>query len=82
MPELSGFTLFQSTKGWQLSTRTKGEVGWEVHTHYPDSKAQEILKVVGRLLPKMPKAPQPPTGRLNLRPAARQTRRRIILDDE
>jgi hypothetical protein len=27
---LSGFTLFKVPRGWQLSTRTEGEVGWSV----------------------------------------------------
>jgi len=33
--ELTGFTLFQTSKGWQLSTRQEGDNGWSVkHVSY------------------------------------------------
>jgi hypothetical protein len=76
--QLSGFTLFQTGKGWQLSLRPQGEEGWSVHAGFPDEKAQEILSVVSKLVPKMPVEP-PPTlrGQLALRPR----RERVRLDD-
>lgn len=73
---LSGFSLFRTGKDrWQFSYRTEGETGWSVHVGYPDAKAQEILKLVGDLIPKTPEAaPEPAVqdGRLNLRPQRRQ----------
>lgn len=47
--ELYSFTLFQVPKGWQMSTREVGEVGWSVRI-IPESEAQLVLNVVQELL--------------------------------
>lgn len=41
--KLSGLTLFESTKGWQLSYRLRGDTGWNVTTGIPQEKAFEML---------------------------------------
>lgn len=78
--KLSGFSLFLTGPGrWQFSYREQGEDGWIVHVGYPDDKAQEILKLVGELIPEPPKSTERPAavldGKLNLRPK----RQRIML---
>lgn len=79
MKNLSGFTLFRTGKGWQLSIRVEGEDGWLVHAGFPDARAQTILQHVGGLLPtsQVTEASRTP-GVLSLRP----TRRRVILAEE
>lgn len=42
MTDLTGFTLFKITKGWQMSTRVEGEVGWFVR-FVTEERAREIL---------------------------------------
>lgn len=84
MPDLTGFTLFRVTKGWQMSTRTVSENGWEVQTT-PDATASEILDLVDAYLRKTrsiaayreteprPRSPSDPLG-------LRRVRRRVTLD--
>jgi tRNA U54 and U55 pseudouridine synthase Pus10 len=43
--ELSGFTLFQNSKGWQLSTQLKSETGWSVRI-VDETVAQAIFDEV------------------------------------
>jgi hypothetical protein len=40
--ELIGFTLFDGNKGWQMSTRRRGEAGWSV-THISADEAATVL---------------------------------------
>jgi hypothetical protein len=42
---LEGFTLFRSSKGWQLSIKRVGVDGWSVR-HIPESHAKTILAEV------------------------------------
>ena len=46
MKELTGFTLFKVKAGWQMSTRDKGETGWNVEI-IPDNRAQALLMMLG-----------------------------------
>ncbi len=39
---ISGFTLFETARGWQMSIRPKDETGWKVEI-IPASMAQRIL---------------------------------------
>ena len=81
---LSGFTLFRHPpRGWQMSTRLRGEDGWEVRI-IPDDQAQAILQSIDDLLVALgtPARPPSPPGRdprnpLGIRRASRQ---RIHLD--
>lgn len=44
---LTGFTLFyHDPKGWQMSVRRKGEVGWDVGL-IDEEKAQAVLSILG-----------------------------------
>ena len=74
MARLTGFTLFvHPGRGWQMSTRERGEEGWSVQI-ISDEVADRILKTVQSEIPPIP-GREPPRGQLNLRP-----RRRAILD--
>jgi hypothetical protein len=52
---LSGFTLFETSRGWQLSTREVGEDGWSVRI-VSDEQAEVLLALVA---PSTPIAPKP-----------------------
>lgn len=45
--ELEGFTLFMNPgKGWQMSTRRKGEHGWAIQI-VPEADAQRLFAIIG-----------------------------------
>ena len=46
---LDGFTLFQGSRGWQLSTREKGEQGFSIH-YISDARAGELLVKLEQVL--------------------------------
>jgi len=79
MTELDGFTLFKTSKGWQLSTRAKGESGWSVR-FVSQEAADRLFSCLpdvghvpqGRTL----SAPTSPMGRLALEPPRRTLMRR------
>lgn len=46
--EYDGATLFQTSKGWQFSTRERDQVGWSIKI-ISNAEAQEILNAVQNL---------------------------------
>ena len=79
-PELTGFTLFKVTRGWQMSLRPVGEEGWIIRI-ISDEDASRILSTVGNdptptSIIATTATRQPARGVLDLRP----TRRRVLLD--
>ena len=42
---LTGFTLFQNNKGWQMSIRIEGESGWSV-AQISEEQAEAILSML------------------------------------
>ncbi len=49
IPALDGFTLFEGSKGWQLSTRRKGDIGFSIH-FISDARAGELLRQIAVIL--------------------------------
>jgi len=47
---LSGLTLFEGSKGWQLSYRHRGDDGWVVK-QVPSSEARKILDMLAGVAP-------------------------------
>ncbi len=57
---LTGFTLFQVPKGWQMSVRLKNETGWSVQL-ISDTEASSILELVEHKIKPTPMNKPPPS---------------------
>jgi glycine cleavage system aminomethyltransferase T len=44
--KFTGFTLFETKGGWQLSYRERGETGWNVHSGLQPEVAQRFLDII------------------------------------
>lgn len=75
MKSLTGFTLFQTSRGWQLSTREREQDAWSVRI-IPQEEADALLKAVAPLTPAY--SHEGPTDLFG-RPVQQQRRKRVFL---